>query len=883
MKPGTPDPPRWARTLLRRFAAPRWVEELEGDLAEQFHAEVARGSLRKARRTYWRDVLLYLSKSYVRRRPEPAYRQARGPIMLKNYVTIALRNLQRHAGYTFINVGGLALGLACCLVIFLFVQDELRYDAHHAQAPRIYRVVNEHHGEEGVTHRAATPPSLAPALARTFPEVLRVVRFFPRQKTLITYEDRQFVEERGFLVDSTVFAVFSFRLLHGDPATALTVPNTIVLTASTAQKYFGREDPLGRTLTLDHTRDYEVTGVMQDLPAQSHLQFSYLGSFATMRDIAPPALEPDNWRWQDFYTYLLLPAGYDPARLHAKIPAFIAEQADPHTRPSGIHHAPYLQPLSDIHLHSSHLQHDVAIQGSYTAVQAFSWIAVIILLIACFNFINLATARSSERAKEVGVRKAVGAYRFQLVRQFLTESTLLTLLSLALALGLVTVSLPAVNQFFGKSLVLFGNAPWLLPGLLVAVLLLGLAAGSLPALLLSTFHPVAVLKGRAAAGSRPLTALRKGLVVAQFAGSIVLIIATVVVFNQLTYIQQSNLGFNEEQVVLLPLRGAKLQADSESFKAEVLRHPGVVAATAARGVPGDLVPGDGVLMEGHDLPFMTSIMLVDHDYTETLGMEMAAGRAFSRRFPSDANQAFLVNETAARALGWSLEETLGKEAAWYRWGRDAGEQRGPIIGVVKDFNFRSLHQAVDPVVMTIYPPAFSQLALRVRPDNLDATLNALAETWETWVPDWPFEYRFLDEQFAALYQSERTLGHLFLVFSLFALLVAGLGLFGLATFSAARRTKEIGIRKTLGASTPGLVALLSGEFITLVLIAFVLAAPVAYLVMTGWLEAFAYRIEIRGGEFLIAGLAALGVAFLTVSYQAIKAALADPVQSLRYE
>ncbi|MCH8959978.1 MAG: ABC transporter permease, partial [Bacteroidetes bacterium] len=684
--------------------------------------------------------------------------------MWKNYLKIALRNLRRYRGQTVINVAGLAVGIACCLLIFLFVQDEQRYDRFHENADRIYRVVNERHADNSVSHRAATPPAMGPTLAREFPEVLQATRFFNMGKTLVERDGRQFFERHFWMADSTVFDIFSFHLVQGNPETALTAPYALVLSRTMARKYFGDEDPLGQTLTISGRNTFTVTGVMEDLPAQSHVAVHFLGSFATMKDFTSEE-RLRNWIWQQFYTYILLPDGYDPAQLAAKLPAFIAQYADPETSTRGFNYRTYLQPLTDVYLHSANLRFDFSPRGDVTYVYAFSIIALFILLIACFNFMNLATARSMQRAREVGMRKVIGAQRGQLIRQFLGESVLLALVGLVLAVGLVALVLPAFNTFTGKTLSLdLGRHLGLVAGLLGMGLLVGLIAGSYPAFFLSAFRPIEVLKGAAGAGGGGFSAVRKGLVVAQFAISTVLIIGAAVVFSQIDYVKNKKLGFDKEQVVVLPIRG-DIDDNLETVKAELVRHAGIVSATASWGTPGGVVPGDDIRLPGSESTWPTVVFTVDHDYVRTYGMELAAGRDFSRDFPADTSEAFILNETAARDLGWPLDEAVGQEIWWDEWGRD-DIRKGRVVGVVKDFHYNSLHQAIGPLVMLIHPSSFGHVSVRIRPEDVAATLDVLEQTWTTWAPDWPFEYYFLDEDLADEYEAEEKVGQLAGGFSL---------------------------------------------------------------------------------------------------------------------
>jgi putative ABC transport system permease protein len=803
--------------------------------------------------------------------------------MWLNYLKVALRNARRHRGYAALNVAGLALGLACCLLIALHVQDELRYDRHHAHADRIYRVLNERASEEGVAgdgaaRIAVTPPGLAPTLEREVPEVEHAVRLFDFGRTLVARGERGAYEDHVLGADPAFFDVFTVPLVAGDARTALAEPNTLVLSASAARRHFGDADPVGQTLRLSDDTDARVTGVMADGPAQSHLRADLLLSFASVEAMADDPERMRNWVWQQFYTYVLLRTGADPAALQDKLRALIPRHADAQTQPQGFRYADFpLQPLRDVYLRSAGVTFDLAPRGDATYVYAFGAVALFILLLACVNFTNLATARAAERAREVGLRKAIGARRGQLARQFLVESALTALVATALAVGLVALALPGFNAFAGKALGLPASpAFWLGVGALG--LGVGLLAGAYPALFLAGFQPAAVLRG-AFGGIRGRPALRRGLVGFQFAVTTLLLIGTAVVYRQLDFLQHTDPGFDREQVVVLPLRGGM---DPETVKAELLRHPGVVAAAASWGVPGGIVAGDGVRLPGSEAEFSTNMFTVDLDYVRTFGMRVVAGRAFSPAFPTDAEEAFMLNETAARELGWTPETAVGQPLEWNRWD-DAGVKRGRVVGVVEDFHFRSMHQAVEPLVLHVFAPAFGNVSVRVRPENLPATLAHLEATWGRHAPAWPFEYTFLDADFAALYRAEARLGQLLALFAGLAVLVACLGLLGQSAYAVRQRAKEVGVRKVLGASAASIVALLSRDTLGLVLGAFAVAAPAAYLLTSRWLEGFAYRVDLGPGVFLAAGALALAVALLTVSTQALRAAAADPVKALRSE
>ena len=806
--------------------------------------------------------------------------------MLKNYVKIALRNLQKYKTYAVINMAGLAVGLASCLLIVLYVQDELSYDRFHEKAERIYRIVEDQQLEDRVSHLATTYTPLAPALATEFPAVEAAVRLYP-YPVLVRYgEAKKFQEDHFVLADSTVFDVFSFRLIRGEAHTALAEPFTVVLTASTARKYFGDADPIGQVLTVrddDGENDYRVTGVMEDVPRTSHIQFDFLASFSSSRIFAPWMHGRDNWFWPPLYTYALLADGADPATLEAQLPALIEKYMGEN---SAATHRFALQPLTRIRLFSQR-ENELTPNSDITYVSIFSVIAFFILLIACINFMNLATAQAAGRAREVGMRKVLGAQRAQLIRQFLSESILLASLAMVLALVLVELLLPALNAVSGKMLSTASLVHWATPlALMAMVLLVGLLAGSYPAFYLSAFRPIRSRRGATERGGSAAAALRKGLVVFQFTVSIVLIIGTTIIYRQLDYIQNQRLGFDKEYVVVVPLRDQADQINNAALKQQWQQIPNVLSVAATSGVPGirDGLHDFWVFPDNtrrDSLELMT--LTVDHDFVETLGLELLAGRDFSEDFPTDATDAFLINESAARKLGWI--DPVGREFTLQYYVEGEIMKRGAVVGLVRDFQYHSLHRAIDPTVLHIVPASYysDYLTARISPHDVPETLARMADDWQSFNTERPFEYVFLDETFDALYRAEERLGRLFGYFSILAIVIACLGLFGLAAFTAEQRTKEIGVRKVMGATVGGIVLLLSKDLLKLIAVAFVVGAPLAYVVMSQWLLGFADRVALTWPIFLMAGLAALGIAWLTVGYHAVKAALADPVKALRYE
>jgi putative ABC transport system permease protein len=801
--------------------------------------------------------------------------------MFKNYLKIAFRNLLGHKGYTFINVAGLAVGMACCILILLYVRYELSYDRYHDQADRIYRV--SLHGrlagnDVNVTY---TCVPLAPTLVNEYPEVLHATRLRRAYRTiLVSIGDRRFNEERVFYADSTYFSVFTLPLILGDPKTALSAPNSVVLTRETANKYFGEENPIGKTLTFDNSTDYLVTAVSENVPPNSHFHFDFLASFVSL-DYHTSTV----WISNNLQTYVVLKENASASQLIAKLPGLVSKYVAPQIQQAmgisfdafiegGGKYGYSLQPVTDIHLYSK-LDDEIEPGSSAAFVTIFSLIALFILILACINFMNLATARSANRAKEVGLRKVVGSNQFQLVRQFLIESILLSATALVLAVILVELFLPAFNNLAAKQIETnyFGKGS-LLPGLVIITLLVGLLAGSYPAFFLASFQPISVLKGKSMAGS---SVLRSGLVVFQFVISISLIIATFVVYSQLQYIRNKELGFDKEQVVVIQ-RAAALGDQLYAFQSEVKQFPGILSTTATMHLPGRPVDTNAYKPEGtsESEGYLVMAFAVGYDFVETLGIELAAGRSFSRDFSTDST-ALIINEAAVEKFGWA--DAVGKTII-------EPDPEGPgvaqVIGVMKDFHFESLHDEIRPALLRLGTvPRF--IAVRISGGDIPGTLAHLGERWSELAPNQPFEYTFLDEDFDRLYRTDQRVGKIFGTFSVLGILVACLGLFGLASFSAEQRTKEIGIRKTLGASISNIILLLSKEFTTLVVISFLIASPLAYFAMSKWLQNFAYRTDIGILTFIAAGGLALLVAWFTVSYQSIKAALANPVEALKYE
>lgn len=792
--------------------------------------------------------------------------------MFKNYLKIAWRNLWRNKVFSFINVLGLTVGLTACFFIFLYVHFELSYDKFHTKGDRIYQVTCDIKTPSETIRGGITPWTFGPNIQHDFPEVEAFARF-RGANLLVKKGNVSFQEERSLFADSSIFRVFDFKLLKGDPATALKDVNNIVLSKSAVKKYFGEADPIGQTVLL--TGDLTpatVTGVIADMPENSQIKADLLVSMSSLTKMNPGL----DRSWGNFgaMTFLLLKPNTNAAALVAKFPDFIERHNGNERREAKMFYTLGLEPLQKIYLYSTR---DAYEKGSITNVYIFSVIAIFILFIACINFINLTTARSVERAKEIGIRKVVGATKQELIRQFIGECVLLCLIAFVLTVILFAALLPMFNLLAGKTIStgLWANG-WYVLALFASAVTIGLLAGIYPALVLSSFKPVTVLKGRFATGTKGIF-LRKGLVVTQFAISIALIIGTIIVYLQMHYMQNKDLGFAKSQMIVIDTHGDPAR---EALKEAVAGLPKVNSVSMSVGIPGG--DNNGAYSEiqnkqGEMQVANLDLYDVDYNYLKQYNIKVVAGRAFSRDFGTDTTHAMIINETAAKLFGYATpEEALGR--SFRQWGRE-----GVIIGVIKDFHFRSLQENIKPLTMRLEPHDCDMLSVSVAGGDLSGTIRAMESKWRALMPNRPFNYFFLDEFFDKQYRTEERFGKLFFNFALLAIMISCLGLLGLASYSAVQRTREIGIRKVMGASVSDIVNLLSRDFLKLVLISFVIATPVAWYFMHKWLQVFAYRISIGWWVFAVSGIIALLIAIGTISYQALKAALADPVKSMRAE
>jgi putative ABC transport system permease protein len=812
--------------------------------------------------------------------------------MLQNHLKTALRQLMRNKGFSLINILGLAVGIACCLIILVFVRDETGFDKFHEKGDRVFRVGLERKYPEHVRHYAIIPQSYARAIKDEFPEVEEVTRFFyfPGNTFNILKGDEVYEEDFAYFADSTFFELFDIPLLRGEPDKVLAEPNKVVLTGSAARKYFGDQDVIGEVLRVQgFDNDFVVSGICADVPENSHLTFQML-----MSTVESPFFQQENFVNFAAFTYLLLKPGTDASALEAKLPEVVRKYAAGQIQrefnvsydeyvAAGNGYRYFLQPLPSIYLNSN-LENELRPPGSKTRVYIFSVIAVFILLIAIINFMNLATARSAERAKEVGIRKTLGSVRGQLISQFMTEAILVSTLSMFIALTILNLMLPVFNQLAGKSFA-FSEVVNVqsIPFFLLFALGVGALAGSYPALVLSSFRPIEVLKGKLVATAHGRW-MRNGLVVFQFMISVILIISTIVVYRQMEFIRNKELGFNEQQ--LLSIQGAGvLDGQTQSFKDELLRLPEVTSVGACNTLPGGYFFGVSFRKEGDNETTFGSGVVVDDQFIECMQMELLAGRDFDRRFNDSLS--IMLNETAVKSLG--LQDPVGKRLLTNDNPASNNNEAFAyftVIGVVKDFHFQSLHQSISPMFFyknTAPNDVNNLISVRVAPDNIQQTIGRIEGVWERFLPNQPFKFSFLDRDLTALYQSERVAQKVFGVFAMLAIFIACLGLLGLAAYVTRQRTKEIGIRKVLGASVTNIVGLLSRDFLQLVGIALIAAAPIAWYAMHRWLSDFAYSINLSWQIFALAGLLAVLIAFLTVSYQSIRAAVTNPVDSLKDE
>ena len=861
-------PPHIEEKLLRLLLPESEKLSLLGDYEELYKDLVQRRGRMIANLWYWIQILITTLNVVLDSTKWSS-------IMVRNYLKIAWRNLHRNKMVSFINITGLALGMACFMLILFWVQDELSYDTFHTYANNLYRVTEQQTFSNQTNHVARTPAALAPALSQEIPEIANAMRFFKAPSLLVTHDTKRFYEPGIAFASPSILSMFTFPMTEGNPKSALKNVSSIVITEKMAEKYFGNENPINKTLTINNQHDFIISGIIQNIPRNSQLRFDFLLPF--------PALEYmrqdvgirwqgvlDNWGINFYYTYVQVIESADKSIVEEKIVNFIQEHY-------GIKSITlFLQPMLKIHLHSN-LMGDFKDNGNITTIYIFSIIAFFILLIACINFMNLTTAQFTKRAKEVGMRKIIGASRQRIIQQFLGESMLLSLIAFLIAIFLVITFLPRLNHLSGKEITFsITSNVTILAGIILTFLFTGFASGIYPAFLLSVFQPVHAIKPTMRSGPKNRT-FRRLLVVFQFSTSIALIIATLTVHRQLDFIQNSKLGFDREHVVYLRLRGNTAQY-YDLLKNQLTQNANILGVTAADQLPTQIrysLTGADWQGKNSDEDILMNFICVDFDFTETLHIDIADGRSFSNKFPSDRTSAFILNQKAAQIMG--KKNPVGESFAFF------GRQ-GKIIGIINDFQFETFYHEVKPLVLLYSGPRNDHyVMIRIPGKNIAEHIKFIEETWKKAIPDYPFDYHFLDENFNVQYRKEQQMKLLFNDFTALTIVIAFLGLFGLISFEAERRRKEIGIRKTLGASVPHIVSILVKELMILIAVANVIAWPMAYFFMNKWLQNFALRTTFGIWIFIISGSAALCIAIITISFQTVKAAIANPVEALRYE
>ena len=871
-------PPRWLDRLLEWFCRSEDIEILRGDLYE-LYAEQLQERGRLSADFFFGINVLDMFRPFALKRPATN----KPTLMLKNYFKVTYRNTTRQKVYSVINISGLAIGLACFILTFLYIQDELSYDHFHSKSDRTYRVLERFESEGVGEHSASQPFPTGPTLQHEFPDQIeQVVRLFNFQSPTLALAneaaDKAFNESSIFFADSSFLDVFDGRLLAGNRESALDQPDAILITASMAKKYFGDEDPIGKLLKFQGEQNLQVTGVLEDAPPNMHFHYDFIVSFSSLTHWYHGTY-PDSWYWNPCWTYIVLKENTSQAQFERQLPGFV-QKYFPDFISSDVEME--LQPLTDIHLYSK-LDYEIEANSDIKSIYIFGAIALFVLLIATINFVNLSTARATKRAKEVGVRKSLGSKKSQLVAQFVVESTLLTLLAISIALVLVLLILPAFNTLVEKE---FAPMHLLQPDYLLGYWLLGLGVGFLsgfyPAFVLSSFRPVSVLK-QAPTKVGGLN-FRKVLVTTQFAISIFLIAGTIVAIEQFQLLQDQDVGFDQEHVVMVPVIRSPMGQHYERFRNQALQSTYITAITGVEEIVGAKHQVQNYRFEGMERSKPFPRFNVLHDFTKTMNVELVAGRDYSRKYRTDDSLAYVVNESMVQAMGWgSPEEAIGKQF----YVRDV--LKGQVVGVVRDYNFVSKHHPIGPLVLDLNtnPNAFNlfikYLAIKVDNSNLHQAIADMEKAWTATLPNRPFDFFFLEDRLNQSYRAEQKLSKITIIFSVLAIGVACLGLFGLATFNIERRTKEIGLRKVLGIKTSQILILLSKEFISLILIAVAVSIPTAYLLLDQWLNAFAFRIDLVAWPFVSAGVITFIISMLTVLYHALKASWINPVAALRYE
>jgi putative ABC transport system permease protein len=864
-------PPKFLLRFFRWFCDPAIAEDIEGDLREIFERDIEAGNITKAKLQFSVRILGLFRPGIIKKVGRPSLFNHPSP-MFKNYFITSVRSLVRSAGFSTINIVGLAVGLATFSLIAFYVYSELTFDQYHQKADRIFRIVENLRTENEELFQSTSAPPMGPRFLKDFPEVENYVRL-QQWSLLAQRNETSSYESECYIADSTVFDVFSFKLLKGDKKTALREPFSIVLTEPMAKKYFGNEEPVGQTLKMDYD-NYKVTGVMEDVPENSHFRFSNLISFSTWSRNNKDS-EDRAWFWNGFHTYVLLREDASVDNVRAKMKHFLERNVEK----GGMYYEDLpLQPLASIYMAPPRAWEN-GTRGSMNNIYILSIIAVFILLIACFNYINLATARASRRLKEVGLRKTLGAFRRMLIAQFLGESLIITIVASLIAVVLVWITLPSFRTLVESplSFSILPNA-WMVAGVVIGlVVFIGLLAGAYPAYIISKFQPVQIFRP-SAKGIFGHNALRKVLVSTQFIISIMLVAGTLLVYDQLDVVRNQNLGFDKEGIIVVPTNGDTAIVNYlDAIKNELRQVPGVTSVAGSTSTPGQSAGNNYTEIEmtdGKMSPTNINFIFIDHDFLSTYQIKLLAGRDFQRDVKSDDTTAYLINETAMKDFGWTPEQAIGKKVR--------GRQGGKIIGVMKDFHYRSLHTKVEPLMIAMTRNV-GRMSIRLDGKDLPATISRVQKKWNELIPYLPFDYSFLDVEFDRQYKADQQLGKVAGVFTGLAMFIGCLGLLGLTAFVVERRTKEIGIRKVLGASVPSVVMLITREFIWLIMIALVVATPLTWYLISRWEQNFTLQAVINPLRFSMAGMAVFFVAWLTISVLSLRAANANPTKALRME
>ncbi len=864
------NPPKFFLRFLRWFCHPELIRPIEGDLMELYDERIKEFGKKKADRKFIKDVIQLFRKDIIK--PASGTYRLTNYGMIKNYFKVTVRNLFRQKLYSAINIGGLSVGLTSFILIFLYVQHELSYDNFYTNSDEIFRVYQQNEGETylGTDMQASTPMAVASAMMEEFPEVKKATTV-RSQETLISANDNHYYE-KGLSADQFFFEVFNYPLVQGNPKSALAKELSIVISESLSRRIFGDENPMGKQLIYRNRDTYNVTGIMKDLPANSSLQVSFITAIISNGQYVHDA-KKDGWGNNDYYTFFTMSETFDKAVLESKFPALLDKH--PVTRNTQFRRSYLVQPLSSLHLENN-FNFDIGIKGNKQYLTIFSIIAVIVLLLACINYMNLAIARSIRRSQEVGIRKVMGAFQRQLIIQFIGESIFIAFIAFIISLTLAAFLVPIFGEWLDRPLALdLVENLTIIPILFLLVVIVGSIAGSYPAFFIAKVEPARALKGKIESKPSKL-GLQKWLIILQYSVAIALIIGSITIYQQFHFIQNKELGYKKEHVLIVSIYDRNVMKNIDALKTQWQQNPNIRSITTAAELPTNVTSGTTIrhLGQAKEEAFSVYRSRMSYDFLEVFEIELIAGRDFSDEYASEIEESRIINETAAAALGWTPEEAVGKQFLSHK--------PKTIIGVVKDFHMHSMHSEIAPMFLMLLPDYFEFIAFKVNPENIKSTIPEIEESIAAYSP-YPFEYRFLDDQFDQLYKSDYKLGEMVGTFTCIAIMIASLGLFGLAAFTVGQRIKEIGIRKVLGARVSEIVFLLSQDFLKLVGIGFLIAIPIGWYILDIWLGAFAYRISIPWWIFIAAGLLSVIVSTLTIGSQSIKAALSNPVDSLKNE